>query len=564
MRILQVAAVVLGSCISALFIATALHADPDWSASAVLPEEGHRANIYQYSTEDWQTTVHNGKIHALNYPVAATGLVIPYRPFAYLLDGKDFNILRIIFQLGADIMSFGSTDEAFEWLGLHPYPTAQGVGPYEFPYVGSERPKTRMGLEIHSIGDTPVFTFGCATCHVGNLFGKTVFGMTNRFPHANEAFVKAKQLLPKANSALFRSTAKATEHEMALLQDATKKLDWVGVKNPQALGLDTSLAQVGLSLSRRDLDPYAAMSTESRDHPRPNILDTLVADSKPAVWWNLKYKTRWLSDGSIISGNPVFTNFLWNELGRAADLHQLENWLDQNRKIVDELTTAVFAAEPPLYTDFFKPEQIKLAKAQEGEVLFNSYCSGCHGQYVKNWSSPEAHAMDAKTLLKTQRVIYHSKTPVVDVGTDPNRYKGMTGFADRLNELALSQKMGTVVQVQKGYVPPPLVGIWARWPYFHNNSAPSLCVVLTRSEKRPTTYYAGAANDPDRDFDKECNGYPSGLRTPLGWMKKEFRFDTSLPGLSNMGHDEGIFLSQGKELLTSAQKMSIIEFLKTL
>ena len=36
------------------------------------------------------------------------------------------------------------------------------------------------------------FTFSCAACHSSNLFGKTVLGMTNRFPKANEFFIKAK------------------------------------------------------------------------------------------------------------------------------------------------------------------------------------------------------------------------------------------------------------------------------------------------------------------------------------------------------------------------------------
>jgi hypothetical protein len=108
-------------------------------------------------------------------------------------------------------------------------------------------------------------------------------------------------------------------------------------------------------------------------------------------------------------------------------------------------------------------------------------------------------------------------------------------------------------------VPPPLVGIWARWPYFHNNAAPSLCAVLTRADRRPKTYYANKAEEPDRDFDKRCNGYPVGRKGD-----KDLLFETRKQGLSNAGHDEGIFLKDGRELLTIDEKMAIIEFLKTL
>ena len=78
----------------------------------------------------------------------------------------------------------------------------------------------------------------------------------------------------------------------------------------------------------------------------------------------LKYKTRWLSDGSIVSGNPIFTNFLWNEIGRGVDLQELEQWLKNNKKIVMELTTAVFATESPRWTDFFHADTINIVKAK--------------------------------------------------------------------------------------------------------------------------------------------------------------------------------------------------------
>jgi hypothetical protein len=134
----------------------------------------------------------------------------------------------------------------------------------------------------------------------------------------------------------------------------------------------------------------------------------------------------------------------------------------------------------------------------------------------------------------------------------------MQELARRLNPLRFSQQFGIVIEPQQGYVPPPLVGIWARWPYFHNNSAPSLCAVLTRSEQRPKTYWAVEAQDPQNDFDWDCNGYPSQL------SHGRAQYDTSKSGLSNMGHDEGIFLEDGNELLTAEQKMDLIQFLKTL
>ena len=110
-----------------------------------------------------------------------------------------------------------------------------------------------------------------------------------------------------------------------------------------------------------------------------------------------------------------------------------------------------------------------------------------------------------------------------------------------------------------------LVGIWARFPYFHNNSAPSLCAVLTRSSARPKVWFAGEPIVRGQDFDEACNGYPLGSKTPVAWKKnRAAQMDTRREGLGNQGHDEGIFLNNGQEILTPANKSDLIFFLQTL
>ena len=156
--------------------------------------------------------------------------------------------------------------------------------------------------------------------------------------------------------------------------------------------------------------------------------------------------------------------------------------------------------------------------AKRGEFQFDQHCARCHGTYEKAWSLPEANRLTKYDLVKTVRTWYHKKTPVINVGTDPGRWEGMQYFATELNRLKISQSLQTVVVPQRGYVPPPLDGIWARWPYFHNNSAPSLCAVLTASELRPVVYVAGPAIRPETDYDPDCNGYPSPGTAPVEWL----------------------------------------------
>jgi hypothetical protein len=532
---------------------------PDWSEEAPVPIEGN-ANRYGLPPEDYNQSVRAGKLHAQVYPVEITGILPPYQPFATAMNGDSENPLSKIFHsLVGNIAKLKTVEDALDWLGLHPYPAPTDTGVYSFPIPEESRiPAHRVGFGIISSADGDGFSISCAACHSSRLFGKTVLGMTNRFVKANEVFLLAKAGTHLITPQMLKTFAGANAGEMRLYSRVQKNLKFVGAKQPASLGLDTSLAQVSLSLDRRTADDYAEKDPRMSAHPRPDILTSEVADSKPAVWWNLKYKNRWLSDGSVISGNPIYTNILWNEIGRGTDLHELESWFDKNQDVIRDLTSAVFSTEAPRFTDFFPAERINLASAKRGEVVYNQRCARCHGHYDKVWSLDFAQGIPVVDQLRTWRVRYHDQTPVVDVGTDPGRRLGMAPL-ERLNDLAISKRIGVVIQKQDGYVPPPLVGIWARWPYFHNNSVPSLCAVLTRHEMRPKKYSAVEAEDPNRDFDSECNGYP---RQPLSKVRSVY--ETSRPGMRNIGHDEGIFLKNGKELLTRENKEDLIRFLQTL
>ena len=187
-------------------------------------------------------------------------------------------------------------------------------------------------------------------------------------------------------------------------------------------------------------------------------------------------------------------------------------------------------------------------------------CSSCHGTYEKNWNAATKEAR-----LATTRVRYHPQTPVMDVGTSPQRAHGMTAFADSLNKLTVSQWMKTVVEVQTGYVPPPLDGIWARYPYLHNQSVPSLCELLGPAANRTPVFYMGDDENPATDYDSACVGLPVGTAVPDSWKTDAKRkYDTTLSGLSNQGHDEWLKDANGQPILTVEQRADLIAYLKTL
>lgn len=534
---------------------------PNWNEKA--PAQG--ANPYQVSANDFLTVRDAGKLHAQIYPVDITGVLPPYEPIRHLVEDKSSNPLReFLNSIFRTASGYKSMDDLLKDLGLNKYPEVTDQGIYAVPYPNGVRPDYRMGFGIIENNMGKGFTFSCAACHSSNLFGKTVLGLTNRFPKANDFFIKVKSASEMIQPNFFQKYTGATNGETEMIKIFKKNMRSIGLKKPIALGLDTSLSQVSLSLNHRNADEYATFNDRLAQNPRPDpILDYQPADSKPAVWWNVKYKNRWLSDGSVVSGNPIFTNILWNEIGRGSDLVQLETWLQQNEKVIQEITTAVFSSEAPRYTDFFPANQIDLLSAKQGEQIFNHNCARCHGVYDKAWNLSNADLLSPQEKLRTVKVHYKEQTEVKNVGTDPYRYYGMRSL-EKLNDLAISKKNNILIRSQNGYVPPPLVGIWARWPYFHNNSVPNLCAVLTATKDRPMLYYSGEAINPETDFDQDCNGYPLGKATPKSWKTYEHLYDTRQPGMGNMGHDEDIFLENGQELLSLEQKKALIQFLKTL
>jgi mono/diheme cytochrome c family protein len=538
----------------------------DFSRDATIPAGTDRANIYGLSEADLAAVRERGLVHASIWPVDVSGLLLPYAPLAAFFDGDTTDPQKqAMVAFARQSLGFGTMEEMYDWLGLPPYPTERGTGLYQFPDPGDLAPADRMGAGLVETRWGDALTFSCATCHATSLFGKTVVGLTNRKARANEFFHLATLFYPSIEANVFAELTGATDDEVELFLRTQANLSAVGAKTPETLGLDTALAQVGLSLSRRAEDAWATKDPTFEASPRPNPLDTLVADSKPAVWWNLKHKTRWLSDGAIVAGNPIFTNFLWNEIGRSTDLHELDAWLTERAEIVDELTVAVFSTPAPRWTDFPLPS-IDLEAAKRGATLFDRHCSSCHGSYEKGWEADDAATRSDAELLATTHVVYHEQTPVLDVGTDPERADGIQHFGPRLNELEISHRFGTVVEEQTGYVPPPLEGVWARFPYLHNQSVPSLCALLSPAEQRPTEFWIGPTDDPETDFDATCVGYPVGDAVPDHFKAEpRARFDTTAkPGLSNTGHDSMLLDGDGNEILSADDKADLIAFLKTL
>lgn len=99
-----------------------------------------------------------------------------------------------------------------------------------------------------------------------------------------------------------------------------------------------------------------------------------------------------------------------------------------------------------------------------------------------------------------------------------------------------------------GYKARPLTGIWATAPYLHNGSVPTLYDLLLPPAQRPASFNLGT-----REYDPVKVGYQTAPSAA-----NSFRFDTSLAGNGNGGHD------YGNAKLTEADRRALVEYMKTL
>jgi len=187
------------------------------------------------------------------------------------------------------------------------------------------------------------------------------------------------------------------------------------------------------------------------------------------------------------------------------------------------------------------PLPIDRKLAAEGEHVFNKSCSVCHGSYGADGKCPN-------------KVI-----PLDVVGTDPLRLTKLTKeFRDYYRQSWFGKGGESGYEYPTGYVAPPLDGVWASGPYFHNGSVPTVYGVLT-AEARPKYFRrVGGAKEYDSKnlgLKVETLGAPAPKDAP-GEARRRV-VDTTLPGLSNQGHPFGFKLSE-------KEKRQVIEYLKTL
>lgn len=193
----------------------------------------------------------------------------------------------------------------------------------------------------------------------------------------------------------------------------------------------------------------------------------------------------------------------------------------------------IWELPPPTY-----PYPIAEAKVDRGKELYRRYCLDCHADHRFKDGIVEGSRVGAVEHINA-------------IGTDPYRLNSYT-YTFAANQYTLypdSKYRFTHFRKTQGYANQPLDGIWARAPYLHNGSVPTLRALLDAPEARPKRFYRGYDV-----YDKEKVGFVYDVAEENG--ARFFLFDTSLPSNGNGGHVYGVDLPD-------ADKDAIVEYLKT-
>lgn len=362
---------------------------------------------------------------------------------------------------------------------------------------GDTRP---LGYVVDEKGN---WVMNCLACHGGKVAGKVIPGLPNSHT--------ALQTLTEDVRRIKLSQGKALSH-----------LDLGSLKMPLNVTNGTTNAVIfGIALGAYR-NPDMSVNLARKLPP------LLHHDMDAPPFWNVKKKRSLYADGHAPKTARPLMQFI---LLPTVSPETLTRWEPD----FADLLSWIESLEPPKY-----PFPIDSQLAKRGEAVFNENCSRCHGTYGPNGK-------------------YEQQTIALDeIGTDPLRWKALTPkFRQWMKDGWISRNGEDPVEVDPaGYVAPPLDGIWASAPYFHNGSVPTLWDVLHPSE-RPTVWKRTEDGYDPKKVGLEVEALGQVPSTVKSVQHRRRYFDTKLPGKSAAGHTF-------PNVLDEDQRQSLLEYLKTL
>jgi hypothetical protein len=378
-----------------------------------------------------------------------------------------------------------------------------------------EDPSRSVQYVVDSAGG---WTMSCLACHQGQVGGRVIAG------------------LPNSNYAL---------------EQLTEEVRLVKVRRRKAFGhmdMGSLLLPLGTTVGTTNAVIFGKALLRHREAdlsivPRPPSIDLVHHDMDAPAWWHYRKRRSLYADGFAPQGHRMLMQFL---LVKENGPEKFREWEEEFR----DVEAWIEALEPPAW-----PWPVDAGLAERGRGVFVQHCAECHGTYGERGAYPDR--IVAIDVVDTDRVRY-------DALTDIDRAKlNQSWFGHFGDGWAADGIDGPEVRRREspaGYVAPPLDGVWATAPFFHNGSVPTLWHVL-HPDRRPAVWKRSPTG-----YDRERVGLEveeldavprQGAAGRLTAAERRRHFDTSRPGKSGGGHDFA-------DVLDEEEKTAVLEYLKTL
>ena len=391
-----------------------------------------------------------------------------------------------------------------------------------------------VGIKTVRDGKYKVGVLGCVACHSGKAAGQYIIGIGNKNIDPAQIGidgVRIETAFKKWTDLLAKSRLKKKSTQYRDIEDSSIRL-MQKLNDPRMSASTQGLVPVSLVGSWF----YEVAGEPIPDHGYKGAV-------KVPSWFGFEKKLEVGQFADAIGEGHPPGWIIGVEITSGQTPETIRSYFPQ----VERASQLLSALKPPKY-----PFAIDVTRAERGKVIFEQTCAKCHGTYE--------YAENGDPVFKAPKVI-----PLEKVGTDSDRLDYVSeDFVAKVRASPLSDLIRPSQYAGKRmYVAPRLHAIWARFPYLHNASVPTLRDLLEPSAKRPKLFSLVEAGekhryDPkrgglamsknDRELKTLIRDYQNGAR----WV-----YDTSLKGQSNQGHEKLIDLPD-------SSKDDVVEYLKTL
>jgi mono/diheme cytochrome c family protein len=395
--------------------------------------------------------------------------------------------------------------------------------------ISHYRPKSGAPSPIAFVG------FNCAICHsskvhLGDDRGPVILGMGNAaidlvgFGDAVKTSLLDEKRLTISSIA---STYEAVTHKKLGLVDKLVIDFWLsGARS----SIRADFPMRGTPFGGMDVRNAALMgSGPARNEPIKETVRFLIDETPlpdggyskiPCLY--RQDRREWAQyDGSV--HDPLTRNSL-AALGVGASIYNLRK--PGILHTIEQTYLFVSGLEGPHYADLVTDREsaVDMERAQRGQQVYRQYCFDCHG-------GPEG--ADWAKGKREETVI-----PAGEIGTDNARVTFR--YYDSLAQFILNffpdghplkpkpEDLRTLPPAERGYIAEPLEAAFTRAPYLHNGSVPTLAQLINLTP-RLSVFYRGKS-----EFDPAEVGITVTTKPDDAHY---FRFDTSVYGNANQGHD---------------------------